>query len=53
MSKPYPLHLKHHKFVNGEIENLLEAGVIERSMSSYAAPIIVVPRKSKPDTPLA
>ena len=44
-SKPYPLHLKHHKFVKEEIENLLEAGVIKRSMSPYATPIIVVPRK--------
>ena len=35
-----------------EIENLLEARLIERSMSPYAAPIIVVPRKSKPSTPL-
>ena len=24
-SKPYPLPLKHHKFVKDEIENLLEA----------------------------
>ena len=44
---------KHHKFVKEEIENLLEAGLIERSMSPYAAPIIVVPRKSKPGAPLA
>ena len=35
-----------------EIENLLEAGLIERSMSPYATPIIVVPRKSKPGSPL-
>ena len=40
--------LKHHKFVKKEIKNLLEAGLVERSMSPYAAPIIVVPRKSKP-----
>ena len=26
-SKPYPLLLKHHKFVKEEIENLLEAGL--------------------------
>ena len=36
-----------------KIENLLEAGPIERSRSPYAAPIIVVPRKSKPGAPLA
>ena len=52
-SKPYPLPLKHHKLVKEEVENLLEAGLIERSMSPYAAPIIVVPRKSKPGVFLA
>ena len=36
-----------------EIENLLEAELIKRSMSSYVASIIVVPRKSKPGVPLA
>ena len=39
--------LKHHTFVKEEIENLLEAGLIERSVSPFAAPIIVLPRKSK------
>ena len=52
-SKPYSLPLKHHKFVKEEIENLLEAGIIERSISPYAAPIIVVPREGKPGAPLA
>ena len=47
MGKPYPLTLKHHGFMKAEIENLLEAGLIERSMSPYASPIIAVPRKSK------
>ena len=53
MSKPYPLHLKHDKFMKEENENLLQAGLIERSMSPYATPIIVVPRKSKEGVPLA
>ena len=35
------------------MENLLEAGFIKRSMSSYAALIMVVPRESKSGTPLA
>ena len=52
-SKPYPLALKHHTFVKEEIGNLLEAGLIKRSMSPYAAPIIVDPRKSKPGVSLA
>ena len=46
--KFYPLPLKYHKFVKEEIENLLEAGLINWSMSPYATPIIVIARKSKP-----
>ena len=46
VSKPYPLPLKHHKLVKEEIENLVEAGLIERSMSPYVASIIVVPDKA-------
>ena len=41
-SKPYPLPLKYHTSVKEEIENLLTAGLIKRSMSLYATPIIVV-----------
>ena len=51
-SKPYPLPLKHHKFVKEEIENLLGAGLIKSSISPYAVSIIVVLRKSKPGPPL-
>ena len=43
-SKPYILPLKHHIFVNEEIETLLEARLIEWSMSPYATPVIAVPR---------
>ena len=53
VSKLYPLLFKHHTFVKEEIENLLEARLTERLMSPYAAPIIVVPRKSKAGTHLA
>ena len=35
-SKPYPLPPNHHKFVKEEIANLLEAGLIKRSLSPYA-----------------
>ena len=41
-SKSYDLPLKHHKFVKEELMNLLEVGLIERSQSPYAAPIIVI-----------
>ena len=42
-SKLHGLPLKHHKFVKEELTNLLEVGLIERSIGPYAAPIIVVP----------
>ena len=37
VSKPYPLTLKHHKFVKDEIETLLEAGLIKRPMTPCPA----------------
>ena len=49
---PYTLLLKHHKWVRKEIERLEKAGVIERSLSPWALPVIVVPKKSAPDEPL-
>ena len=51
-SKPYPLPLKHHKFVKEEIEKLLQAGLIECLVSPYTTPVTVVSRKCKPGTPL-
>ena len=53
VNKPCPLPLKHHKFVKEEIKNLLEVGLIGRSLSPYAAHIIVVLGKNKPGAPLA
>ena len=44
--KPYLLPLKHHKFIKEELTNLLEVGLIEWSLSPYAAPIMVVPCKA-------
>ena len=51
-SKPYNTALKHQEFLKQELKALLESGVIERSMSSYVAPIIVVNHKCKPGAPL-
>ena len=48
---PYTLPLKHHEWVRTEIETLEKAGVIERSLSPWASPVIVVPKKSAPDEP--
>ena len=39
---------KYHKFIKEELTNLLEAGLTERSLSPYAAPIIVEPHKALP-----
>ena len=42
--KPYPIAMKHYKWVKDEIEKLLTAKVICTSCSSWSAPIIVVPK---------
>ena len=49
---PYTLPLKHHEWVWKEIKTLEKVGVIERSLSPWASPVIVVPKKSVPDEPL-
>ena len=41
-AQPYPLALKHHKFLKQEIKNLLDAGIICKSVSPWASPIVVV-----------
>ena len=48
---PYTLSLKHYDWVRQEIETLEKSGVIERSLSRWASPVIVVPKKSAPDEP--
>ena len=49
---PYTLPLKHYDWVCQEKETLEKSGVIERSLSRWASPVIVVPKKSAPDEPL-
>ena len=51
-SRPYTLPLKHYEWVQREIESLERAGVITKSMSKWASPIVVVPKKSAPREPL-
>ena len=48
---PYTLPLKHYDWVRNKIETLEKAGVIERSLSPWASPVIIVPKKSAPDEP--
>ena len=38
--KPYPITMKHYKWVKGDINKLLTAKVIRGSQSSWSAPII-------------
>ena len=42
--KPYNLPLKHREWVQKELETLEKAGVIVRSISPWAGPIVVVPK---------
>ena len=51
-SRPYTLPLKHYEWVQREIESLEQAGVIKKSMSNWASPIVIVPKKSTPREPL-
>ena len=48
---PYTLPLKHYDWVGQEIETLEKSGVIERSLSRWASPVIIVPKMSAPDEP--
>ena len=50
-SKPYTLPLKHYDWVQKEIETLERAGIIERSISPWASPVVIVPKKSTPGEP--
>ena len=50
-SKPYTLPLKHYDWVQKEIETLERAGIIVRSISPWASPVVIVPKKSTPGKP--
>ena len=49
--KPYTLPLKHTTLVQRELEILEKAGVIVRSVSPWASPIVVVPKRTAPGEP--
>ena len=44
--KPYTLPLKHTEWVQRELEILEKAGVIVRTVSPWASPIVVVPKRT-------
>ena len=50
--KPYTLSLKHTSWVQKELAILEKAGVIVRSVSPWASPIVIVPKRTAPgETP--
>ena len=49
--KPYTLPLKHAVWVQKELEILEKAGVIVRSVSPWASPIVIVPKRTAPGEP--
>ena len=49
--KPYTLPLKHTEWVQRELEILEKSGVIVRSVSPWASPIVVVPKRTAPGEP--
>ena len=49
--KPYTLPLKHAEWVQKELEILEKVGVIVRSVSPWASPIVVVPKRTAPGEP--
>ena len=49
--KPYTLPLKHAAWVQKELEILEKARVIVKSVSPWASPIVVVPKRTAPGEP--
>ena len=49
--KPYTLVLKHAEWITRELNIIKEAGVIERSVSPWASPIVIVPKRTAPGEP--
>ena len=46
--RPYNLPLKHADWVQKELDTLEKAGVITRSVSPWASPMVIVPKKTEP-----
>ena len=51
-SKPYTLPPKHQEWVRKELADLERAGIIQRSLSPYASPNVVIPRNCAPGSPM-
>ena len=51
IQKPYTFLLKHATWVQKELEILEKTGVIVRSVSPWASPIVVIPKRTAPGEP--
>ena len=51
-SRSYTLPLKHYEWVWKEISTLERAGIITKSISPWASPVVIMPKKSAPGEPL-
>ena len=49
--RPYNLPLKHTDWVQKELDTLEKAGVITRSVSPWASPIVIVPKRTALEEP--
>ena len=49
--RPYTLPLQHAEWVKKEIDTLERAGIITKSISPWASPVVIVPKKSAPGEP--
>ena len=49
--RPYNLPLKHADWVRKELEMVEKAAIISRSISPWASPIVIVPKKTEPEQP--
>ena len=49
--KPFTLPLKHAMWVQKELEILKKAGVIVTGVSTWASPIVIIPKRTAPGEP--
>jgi transposase InsO family protein len=49
--RPYTLPLKHFEYVKDQIEQLDTANLIVRSISPWASPVVIVPKRAEPGQP--
>jgi transposase InsO family protein len=50
--RPYTVALKHTKWVQEELKDLEDSNMIAKSLSPWASPIVIVPKRSAPGEPV-